>query len=121
MRLIAEFNFYLREHPVGELFHAPLDIVFSQYDVVEPDCCTSATNVATSSLRRTFRVRPTCSSKSSPNRIANTTKSRSALSTNARTSASTGSSIRVETRFRSSGATRQDVTRSPRIYRGTRR
>jgi Uma2 family endonuclease len=37
MRLIAEFNFYLREHPVGELFHAPLDIVFSQYDVVEPD------------------------------------------------------------------------------------
>ena len=37
MRLIAEFNFYLREHPVGELFHAPLDIVFSRYDVVEPD------------------------------------------------------------------------------------
>jgi Uma2 family endonuclease len=37
MRLIAEFSFYLREHPVGELFHAPLDIVFSRYDVVEPD------------------------------------------------------------------------------------
>jgi len=37
IRLIVEISFYLREHPVGELFHAPLDIVFSRYDVVEPD------------------------------------------------------------------------------------
>jgi Uma2 family endonuclease len=37
MRLIVEIGFYLRDHPVGELFHAPLDIVFSRYDVVEPD------------------------------------------------------------------------------------
>src|SRR5882757_5633530 len=37
MRLIAEFVFYFREHPVGELFHAPFDVVFSQSDVVEPD------------------------------------------------------------------------------------
>jgi Uma2 family endonuclease len=37
MRLIVEISYYLREHPVGELFHAPLDIVFSRYDVVEPD------------------------------------------------------------------------------------
>ena len=35
IRLIVEISFYLREHPVGELFHAPLDIVFSRYDVVE--------------------------------------------------------------------------------------
>jgi Uma2 family endonuclease len=37
MRLIVEISYYLREHPVGELFHAPLDIVLSRYDVVEPD------------------------------------------------------------------------------------
>ncbi|HXH94343.1 MAG TPA: Uma2 family endonuclease [Thermoanaerobaculia bacterium] len=37
MRLILEISVYLREHPMGELFHAPLDVVFSRYDVVEPD------------------------------------------------------------------------------------
>jgi len=37
MRLITEISFYLREHPLGELFHAPFDVVFSQSDVVEPD------------------------------------------------------------------------------------
>ncbi|HXA16627.1 MAG TPA: Uma2 family endonuclease [Thermoanaerobaculia bacterium] len=37
MRIIAEILFYLREHPVGELFHAPFDVVFSRYDVVDPD------------------------------------------------------------------------------------
>ena len=36
-RLILAIGNYLAEHPVGELFHAPLDIVFSRYDVVEPD------------------------------------------------------------------------------------
>jgi Uma2 family endonuclease len=28
---------YLQEHPVGKAFSAPLDVVFSQFDVVEPD------------------------------------------------------------------------------------
>jgi len=28
---------YLDTHPVGEVFYAPLDIVFSEHDVVEPD------------------------------------------------------------------------------------
>ena len=32
----AFFN-YLEKHPLGEVFIAPLDVVFSQYDVVEPD------------------------------------------------------------------------------------
>jgi Uma2 family endonuclease len=36
-RLILAIGNYLEEHPIGELFHAPLDIVFSQFDVVEPD------------------------------------------------------------------------------------
>ncbi len=35
--LIVEIGIYLREHPVGRLYHAPFDVVFSQYDVVEPD------------------------------------------------------------------------------------
>jgi len=28
---------WLEHHPIGHLFHAPFDVVFSQYDVVEPD------------------------------------------------------------------------------------
>jgi Uma2 family endonuclease len=34
---IVEIGIYLREHPVGVLYHAPFDVVFSPYDVVEPD------------------------------------------------------------------------------------
>jgi Uma2 family endonuclease len=36
-RLVLAIGNYLEEHPLGELFFAPLDIVFSQNDVVEPD------------------------------------------------------------------------------------
>ena len=28
---------YLRDHPIGRVYYAPLDIVFSQFDCVEPD------------------------------------------------------------------------------------
>jgi Uma2 family endonuclease len=28
---------YLKAHPIGEVFYAPLDVVFSDIDVVEPD------------------------------------------------------------------------------------
>ena len=28
---------WLERHPIGRLFHAPLDVVFSRFDVVEPD------------------------------------------------------------------------------------
>ena len=28
---------WLEEHPVGRVFYAPLDVVFTQFDVVEPD------------------------------------------------------------------------------------
>ena len=28
---------WLERNPIGELFHAPFDVVFSKYDVVEPD------------------------------------------------------------------------------------
>src|SRR2546423_3111075 len=28
---------YLEEHPIGHVYSAPLDVIFSNYDVVEPD------------------------------------------------------------------------------------
>ena len=28
---------YLEAHPIGQIFYAPLDVVFSHFDVVEPD------------------------------------------------------------------------------------
>jgi Uma2 family endonuclease len=28
---------WLESHPIGELFYAPFDVVFSEFDVVEPD------------------------------------------------------------------------------------
>jgi Uma2 family endonuclease len=28
---------YLEAHPIGRVFHAPLDVVFSNFDIVEPD------------------------------------------------------------------------------------
>ncbi len=36
-RLVLAIGNYLEENPLGQLFFAPLDIVFSRYDVVEPD------------------------------------------------------------------------------------
>jgi Uma2 family endonuclease len=37
MELTFAIRSWLEEHPVGRLFAAPLDIVFTQFDVVEPD------------------------------------------------------------------------------------
>ena len=28
---------WLEDHPIGQIYYAPLDVVFSRYDVVEPD------------------------------------------------------------------------------------
>lgn len=36
-RLHALMWMYLDSHPIGHVFHAPLDVVFSDIDVVEPD------------------------------------------------------------------------------------
>jgi Uma2 family endonuclease len=37
IRLVLAIGNYLEEHPLGQLFFAPLDVVFSRYDVVVPD------------------------------------------------------------------------------------
>ena len=36
-RLSFLIGSWLKEHPVGEVFYAPLDVIFSRFDVVEPD------------------------------------------------------------------------------------
>ena len=37
MNLVLLIGNWLEQHPRGRLFHAPFDVVFSKYDVVEPD------------------------------------------------------------------------------------
>ena len=37
VRLLTAIANYLEAHPIGEVFPAPLDVVFTQWDVVEPD------------------------------------------------------------------------------------
>lgn len=36
-RLHLAIGGWLQSHPVGQVFYAPFDVVFSQFDVVEPD------------------------------------------------------------------------------------
>jgi Uma2 family endonuclease len=36
-RLLVLFDTWLAEHPIGECFCAPLDVLLSRFDVVEPD------------------------------------------------------------------------------------
>jgi Uma2 family endonuclease len=36
-RLFLLIGTWLRDHPLGRLFYAPLDVLFSRFDVVEPD------------------------------------------------------------------------------------
>ncbi len=31
---------WLETHPIGQIFYAPLDVIFTRFDVVEPDSCT---------------------------------------------------------------------------------
>jgi Uma2 family endonuclease len=35
--LLGQIWSYLKHHPVGEIYGAPFDVVFSEFDVVEPD------------------------------------------------------------------------------------
>jgi Uma2 family endonuclease len=36
-RLFLLIAAWLRDHPIGEVFYAPLDVIFTRFDVVEPD------------------------------------------------------------------------------------
>ena len=37
INLVLLIGGWLNTHPIGRLFHAPYDVVFSEFDVVEPD------------------------------------------------------------------------------------
>jgi Uma2 family endonuclease len=37
LNLVLAIGGWLEHHPIGRLFHAPYDVVFSDFDVVEPD------------------------------------------------------------------------------------
>ena len=41
---------WLEEHPIGQVFFAPFDVVFSQFDVVEPDLLYMSNGRATEVL-----------------------------------------------------------------------
>ena len=36
-RLLYSLEDYLQKHPIGEVFHAPFDVLLSEFDIVEPD------------------------------------------------------------------------------------
>ena len=121
IRLIVEISFYLREHPVGELFHAPLDIVFSRYDVVEPDLLYVSNERREIITTKNIQGSPDLLVEILSARTANTTKSPNARCMSGRKSASTGSWILTTTRFESSDVTRQADMRSPPTCRATTR
>jgi Uma2 family endonuclease len=37
VRLVLLIGGWLEAHPTGQIFHAPFDVVFSDFDIVEPD------------------------------------------------------------------------------------
>ena len=37
LNLIVEIGGWLKEHPIGRVFHAPYDVVLTLFDVVDPD------------------------------------------------------------------------------------
>ena len=49
-RLHLAIGSWLQTHPIGELFLSPLDVVFSEFDVVEPDLLYVSHERATSIL-----------------------------------------------------------------------
>lgn len=44
VRVVVEIATYLKQHPVGRVFVAPLDVVLSNHDIVEPDVLFVATD-----------------------------------------------------------------------------
>ncbi len=51
-RLLVLIDVWLQEHPLGEVFYAPLDVRFSMFDVVEPDLLYVSNERAADASRR---------------------------------------------------------------------
>jgi Uma2 family endonuclease len=58
LNLAAMIWNYLQEHPVGRVFTAPLDVILSNYDVVEPDLLYLSHERASEVLRDWVRGAP---------------------------------------------------------------
>lgn len=58
-RLFAALHAFLQQHPVGEVFAAPCDVVLSDFDVVQPDLIFVATAQAAIVTEANIRGVPT--------------------------------------------------------------
>jgi Uma2 family endonuclease len=56
--LLGQIWSYLKQHPVGEVFGAPFDVVFSDFDVVEPDLLFVSTERASVLTERNVQGAP---------------------------------------------------------------
>ena len=54
-RLYLLVGGWLQDHPVGRIFYAPLDVLFSRFDVVEPDLLYVSNERAQELLARSAR------------------------------------------------------------------
>ena len=97
-RLFLLIEVWLQEHPLGEVFYAPLDVRFSMFDVVEPDLLYVSNERAAALLAGEHVTgSPDLIIEIGSPALDNATRRSSAGCTNARTSSSTGSSIRTST------------------------
>jgi glycosyltransferase involved in cell wall biosynthesis len=89
---------WLEEHPVGQLFLASYDVVFSRFDVVEPDL-VYISNARASDIITPLHVEgsPTSSSRSGPQVRGSGTRRSSGSSTSGWRCTSTGSSTPTAT------------------------
>ena len=91
---------WLERHPIGRLFHAPFDVVFFHYDVVEPDLLYLSNARAADALTpKHVRGVPSVSSRLNRLARASATRRSSDGSTSERASPSTGWSIPRTRRF----------------------
>jgi len=89
---------WLERHPIGEVFYAPFDVVFTRFDVVEPDLLylSHARAKAALTAAHVAGVPELVIEIGSPSRASGTRRS-SGVCTSAKESPSTGLSIRIST------------------------